>query len=395
MRFNSGLPLLLALAAFGLAGCSNVNGNSASAGSSSSGTITIAQQPASQQIALGQTATFRITASSSLALSYQWTRNGTAIAGATASTYTTPAIVASDNGAQFAVTVSDATTSVASSAATLTATPRAPVQGDLRLLLFQQATSSGFGNDPQTSDVSTYSAVLFPGAIGSPLSLGSAGVCTPGVLYKCGWQFFVEYLPTPQNGLNMQYQSRSYQDFESDLNWIIAPNVVITSLDLEPANDAYAIAWVFANKLSGFDFRRDVVCAADFDATVAQAAAQGRVVTAVSFDASGQANIISYGWNSDHSTIFESRTIHTTLDQLVDSAKTLAAAGYVISAFGGNDANGYLLVGTRVQGDTLPRTLSITTASSTLNTAAVPSNLNGTPVAHFFSGGKETLISEY
>ena len=33
----------------------------------------------------------------------------------------------------------------------------------------------------------------------------------------------------------------------------------------------------------------------------------------------------------------------------------MAGEGYIISAFGGNDIDGYLLVGMRVQGDTLPR----------------------------------------
>jgi hypothetical protein len=33
----------------------------------------------------------------------------------------------------------------------------------------------------------------------------------------------------------------------------------------------------------------------------------------------------------------------------------MAGEGYIISAFGGNDTNGYMLIGMRVQGDTLPR----------------------------------------
>ena len=33
----------------------------------------------------------------------------------------------------------------------------------------------------------------------------------------------------------------------------------------------------------------------------------------------------------------------------------MAGEGYIISAFGGNDVNGYILIGMRVQGDTSPR----------------------------------------
>ncbi|TLZ35285.1 MAG: immunoglobulin domain-containing protein, partial [Gammaproteobacteria bacterium] len=57
---------------------------------------TITTQPASQTVSTGQTATFRVTATGTAPLSYQWQKNGTAIGGATAASYTTPATTASD-----------------------------------------------------------------------------------------------------------------------------------------------------------------------------------------------------------------------------------------------------------------------------------------------------------
>jgi hypothetical protein len=81
---------------------------------------TISSQPASQTVSAGQTATFSVTAAGTATLSYQWTRNGAAISGATSASYTTPATVAADNGAKFAVTVTNSVSSVTSSAATLT-----------------------------------------------------------------------------------------------------------------------------------------------------------------------------------------------------------------------------------------------------------------------------------
>src|SRR5207245_1542344 len=61
-------------------------------------------------------------------LLYQWNKNGTAISGATSSTYTTPATTNSDSGAQFTVVVSNTAGNVTSNAATLTvnAAPVAP-----------------------------------------------------------------------------------------------------------------------------------------------------------------------------------------------------------------------------------------------------------------------------
>src|SRR5256886_13345209 len=53
-------------------------------------------------------------------LSYQWRKSGTAISGATAPTYTTPATTSADSGAQFTVVVTNTAGSVTSNAATLT-----------------------------------------------------------------------------------------------------------------------------------------------------------------------------------------------------------------------------------------------------------------------------------
>src|SRR5439155_170670 len=83
---------------------------------------TITTQPASQMVTAGQTATFTVTAAGTAPLSYQWQMNGTAIGGATAASYTTPATTAADNGDQFTVVVSNAVGSVTSNAATLTVT---------------------------------------------------------------------------------------------------------------------------------------------------------------------------------------------------------------------------------------------------------------------------------
>ena len=83
---------------------------------------TIQIQPVSQTVNSGSTATFVVTANGNGMLTYQWYENGAAIPGATSSTYTTPALAATDNGEQYNVTVSDAGGTVVSTAATLTVT---------------------------------------------------------------------------------------------------------------------------------------------------------------------------------------------------------------------------------------------------------------------------------
>src|SRR5205807_550752 len=80
----------------------------------------ITTQPASETVSTGQTATFTVAATGTAPLSYQWQKNGTAIGGATAASYTTAATTAADNGDQFTVVVSNAAGSVTSKAAALT-----------------------------------------------------------------------------------------------------------------------------------------------------------------------------------------------------------------------------------------------------------------------------------
>ena len=70
---------------------------------------------------------FTATAAGTAPLSYQWQKGATNIAGATSSSYTTPATILADNGSTFRVVVTNAAGSVPSNSATLTVTaPVAP-----------------------------------------------------------------------------------------------------------------------------------------------------------------------------------------------------------------------------------------------------------------------------
>jgi len=99
----------------------------------------ITTQPTNATATAGNTATFTVTASGSDPLSYQWQKSGTAISGATAATYTTPAVQVADDGATFTVVVTNSAGSVTSSGAKLSVTAQ-----------------SGTGNAPSPADVTTY-----------------------------------------------------------------------------------------------------------------------------------------------------------------------------------------------------------------------------------------------
>jgi hypothetical protein len=84
---------------------------------------TIVTQPANQTVSAGQTATFSVVASGTAALTYQWQMNGTAITGATSSSYTTPVTTTTNSGEQFRVVITNAFGNITSSTATLTVNP--------------------------------------------------------------------------------------------------------------------------------------------------------------------------------------------------------------------------------------------------------------------------------
>ncbi|MBV9726322.1 MAG: hypothetical protein JO299_14270 [Gammaproteobacteria bacterium] len=79
------------------------------------------------------------------------------------------------------------------------------------------------------------------------------------------------------------------------------------------------------------------------------------MITALSHNG-GQLTYFAYSWQSDTATIYETQIARGTAAAAPGLAANLAAAGYIITATGIADDNGtVLLVGTRVQGDTLPR----------------------------------------
>lgn len=85
-----------------------------------SGAPHVTTQPQSLTVAVGQPAAFVVTATGTAPLAYRWRRNGADIPGATASTYSIPATLLSDDGAALSVVVSNSLGSDTSGDAVLT-----------------------------------------------------------------------------------------------------------------------------------------------------------------------------------------------------------------------------------------------------------------------------------
>src|SRR6202165_3044459 len=116
--------LVVLLGSLSLSGCvalpSAVGGPTSNAkvnGASTAPSITT--QPVSADVTAGQTATFSVTATGTAPLRYQWQKDGSAVSGATSSSYTTPPTTVSANRPLFTVVVTNSAGSVTSNTATL------------------------------------------------------------------------------------------------------------------------------------------------------------------------------------------------------------------------------------------------------------------------------------
>jgi hypothetical protein len=104
---------------------------------------TIVTQPAATTVLDAAPGSFSVVANGAAPLNFQWRRNGTDIAGATAAIHNFTADFA-DNGAIYTVVVSNAAGSTTSNGATLNVTPRAPT------ITTQPASAVGFVGEPVT-----------------------------------------------------------------------------------------------------------------------------------------------------------------------------------------------------------------------------------------------------
>jgi hypothetical protein len=308
-----------------------------------------------------------------------------AIPGATASQYVTAATGFDDTGASFTVTASNSAGTATSDAATLTVTARAPQTGDLRFQLVdavQTVNGYGIGTSFQSSAL-VGGEQTFNGSIGTPLHAGPGDCANPPVTNGtgCVWLFSVVSLPTSlgtnASGFASGYASDSYANFQSDMqsgpfhgpapgNGVLpfASSSVVTSIDFEPDNVLFGLSWIQSSQQSGFQPTVQTVAPADLQAAATAAGANSQVITAISYN-SGASNsgvnpaaitFLSYGWQADTSTIYEAQVATASPANAAAAAANLASQGYIITAIGlADSAADIVLVGTRVQGDTMPR----------------------------------------
>lgn len=314
-------------------------------------------QPLDQIVAPGQAVTFSVRVDGGgLPVTYAWFWNGSPLGTATGPAFTTRPAEVVDNASVFTVVITNSLGSVTSREAILTVSPapRAPPAGDLR---FQGVDGAVARSPYMIADILDLTSFEARGAYGTPLQM-SYGSCveTPGG--SCSWSFLLAHVPEGSPRGSALYAPGRIDTLESDLNALARPDAVITALDIHDRNGNFAVSRRQLDGAVGFQDRRFQVPAAEVATTVAAEGAAGRVVTALAGH-SGGVYLLSYAWTQDRTTTYETTVANPGPADVAAEAGALSDAGYVITAFGKDGTGGYLLVGTRVRGDTIPRPLQV------------------------------------
>lgn len=146
----------------------------------------ILTQPQDQVVAAGQSATFNVTAVGTMPLGYQWSFNGTNVAGATASAYTRLNVKASDVG-DYRVAVTNTLGAATSSVASLNllAAPTIAVQPQSAEVIAGQAAgfSVGVMGTPPLRYQWRHDGQALPGATNSALVFSSVQALDAGTYF--------------------------------------------------------------------------------------------------------------------------------------------------------------------------------------------------------------------
>jgi hypothetical protein len=223
--------------------------------------FTLSLHPEAQVAAVGASATFRVTASGSEPLSYQWRKDGSAIAGATASTYIIPQVATGDAG-NYDVIVTSGGSTLTSAVARLTISPSAPVADVSRIANLSIRTHAG-----------TAAQTLIVGfVVGGQGTAGTKPLLLRGIGPTLNGFGVSGALLDPKMEL---FNSASARLLEND-NWNAADSVVFSSVGafLLPAGSRDAALYHstlasggYSAQLSGVDGTSGIVLAEIYDAT--------------------------------------------------------------------------------------------------------------------------------
>lgn len=234
-------------------------------------------------------------------------------------------------------------------------------------------SNSQFGVSGELITFNSYS-----NAIGSP---GSLSWYDPSSPHTDIWDFTAFVLPEGYPQQDFTGTGGNLSSLGSDIAGLTT-NKVVTFLDIDSVNQAYGMTWASTSLNIHFTAVQGTVATTGMQAAASAAGEQGQVITALSFFA-GQIYYVAYGLDVAPSSQFDVQVAPATLDSLGSTATALASAGYLITAAGGNYTDGFLLIGTKLQGDSTARPISLVQglpiSLSRGNSTVFWVNVNGQP----------------
>ncbi len=123
-------------------------------------------------------------------------------------------------------------------------------------------------------------------------------------------------------------------------------------MDLQQSQGVYAVR--YQDGAGQFTGSLQTVPLQSFPGLLASAGLEGRVVTVISLTGT-QVSYLAYSWSKDPAETFDTASITCPLTGVVTASSTLASLGYFVTAVGGNNADGFIVVGTKHAGDSMPR----------------------------------------
>jgi hypothetical protein len=214
------------------------------------------------------------------------------------------------------------------------------------------------------------SSTVIRNSIGTPLEMTPCGPFTDGP--NCSWPYAIFSPRSSPAGMNSVYFSDVLANFTTDLTKMQtgglatagAENLggVITGLMIDESSNVFAVSALQPSDMDDYVEVQGAVAPTELQAAATRRGLRSQVVTAIAFR-DGAVVYVAYGRNSASPTTYDVAIVPARFDDIPVQATALGNAGYFITAVGGNQTRGYVLVGTRQSGQTAPHPVLVATDS--------------------------------
>lgn len=215
------------------------------------------------------------------------------------------------------------------------------------------------------------SSAIIRNSTGTPLEMTPCGPFGGGP--NCSWPYAIFSPRSGLAGVNSIYFSDVLANFTTDVTEMQTGGLttasaerlggVITGLIIDEASKVFAVSALQPPDMDEYVEVQGAVAPTELHAAATRMGLRGQVVTAIAFRDSTVV-YVAYGRTSASPTTYEVAIAQARFDDVRVQAAELGDAGYIITAVGGDQGRGYVLVGTRPSGRTTPHPVLVTTDSA-------------------------------